>query len=223
LTGRGGSPAKGDQGTVPDRLRPYAEAARIGSAATEASRRRRLSAREVFSMIPSGLRMRDALRRPPPLPCALRYARETNRALPVVILVLVGGDPKSEFRCDQFTRCLMLQPRNQAGHLIVQVSDNERRNLGNYGFFAERGLRAGGSRFAGDNSPKGLIRMANNPNDQNNPSGQNNQQKRQDQPQPGQQSGQQQKQGGQDQGGQQGQSGQKPGGQGQQGSGQQNK
>src|SRR3954452_2784441 len=45
LTGLGGSPAKGDQGMVPDRMAPPAEAARIGTAATEASRRRRLSKR----------------------------------------------------------------------------------------------------------------------------------------------------------------------------------
>ena len=57
LTGRGGSPAKGDQGTVPERLLPSAVPARIGKAATDASRRRRLSPRDVFSMIPSGLRI----------------------------------------------------------------------------------------------------------------------------------------------------------------------
>src|SRR3978361_393677 len=49
LTGRGGSPAKGDQGSSPEMVRPSktpgAEAARIGTAATDASRRRRLSAR----------------------------------------------------------------------------------------------------------------------------------------------------------------------------------
>src|SRR5436305_15291047 len=50
LTGRGGSPAKGDQGSSPEMVRPSADAARIGTAATDASRRRRLSARLSASM-----------------------------------------------------------------------------------------------------------------------------------------------------------------------------
>src|SRR6478752_7734991 len=45
LTGFGGSPAKGDQGIMPDRLAPSAVAARIGTAATDASSRRRLNRR----------------------------------------------------------------------------------------------------------------------------------------------------------------------------------
>src|SRR4249920_4155252 len=58
LTGLGGSPAKGDQGTVPERLLPSAVPARIGKAATDASKRRRLSPRDDFFIsIPSGLRI----------------------------------------------------------------------------------------------------------------------------------------------------------------------
>src|SRR5882724_8095621 len=67
LTGRGGSPAKGDQGDEPDRLRPSAVAVRIGNDATDASSRRRLSTREFFFIYPSGLRSVNAATAPFPL------------------------------------------------------------------------------------------------------------------------------------------------------------
>ncbi len=55
-SGRGGAPEKGDQGMLPEIVRPSAVAARIGNAATDASRRRRFNPRSIFSIIPSGLR-----------------------------------------------------------------------------------------------------------------------------------------------------------------------
>src|SRR5690349_21418262 len=60
LTGLGGAPEKGDQGILPEMVRPSAVAARIGKAAADASRRRRLSPRSIVSMIPSGLRSANA-------------------------------------------------------------------------------------------------------------------------------------------------------------------
>src|SRR6185436_17589779 len=91
LTGLGGSPAKGDQGTVPERLLPSAVPARIGKAATDASKRRRLSPRDDFFIsIPSDLRWLKSQLRPPPLLCASRKG-EADLCLAPVILLLVGG------------------------------------------------------------------------------------------------------------------------------------
>jgi hypothetical protein len=57
FTGRGGAPENGDQGTLPEIVLPSAVAAKIGNAATEANRRRRLKPRKTFSINPSGLRI----------------------------------------------------------------------------------------------------------------------------------------------------------------------
>jgi hypothetical protein len=74
LTGRGGAPEKGDQGMLPESVRPSAVAARIGNAAADANRRRRFN---------------------PPEECCMKIPAPT-------ILLFVGGDPRSEFRPDQF-------------------------------------------------------------------------------------------------------------------------
>src|ERR1700761_357609 len=49
LTGLGGSPAKGDQGSLPEMVSPSAAAARIGTKAAVARRRRRLKTWRICS------------------------------------------------------------------------------------------------------------------------------------------------------------------------------
>src|SRR5262249_14757930 len=108
LTGLGGSPAKGDHGTVPEIVAPSAATARIGRAATEAKRLRRLSARDVVFIIPPAPASRRMPRRSADLTVSLtpfnRFARRGGLPEPCPsILIFLGADPKSEFRADQLT------------------------------------------------------------------------------------------------------------------------
>jgi hypothetical protein len=134
-------------------------------------------------------------------------------------LVLVGGDPKSEFRGDQFTRMRYCSREVGQANLLGNRPNINEETLGTMAFSRNDGPAQRVFPLLGITHRKGFQRMANNQNDQNNQSGKNNPQKRQDQPQSGQQAGQQQRQGGQQDKNKDNQSGQS----GQHGSGQQNK
>src|ERR1700744_2880976 len=61
LTGLGGSPPKGDQGSLPEEVLPLAVAARVGKAAAEANRRRRLTTWRICSPTPAILFSLDVI------------------------------------------------------------------------------------------------------------------------------------------------------------------
>ena len=110
--------------------------------------------------------------------------------LPNLILAIVGGDPKSEFRADQFAPDIA---GAKPGMPPFWAKIKKARSIGNSRGSGNDGGGTPFPRWAGTQQS-----LENDMGNQNDQSGQKNQQqKHQNQPQSGQQSGQQQRQGGQ--------------------------